>query len=442
MGPVRRALRRGGVAVASADDRTIPPEIARQIVDKLLEGRTRPVANKIVAQQALNVFESLNTRPPGWGASLLLVMVQGGALLAALVATLVFVVAQRPDIKELWKQAQARAHAAPFERPLPKHAAPDDAVAQWQGERYHFAGPQDERTIVATFDGPSQAAVQFKQLSGKAGAAGTVRHFADTVFVSLPADAKADANAIFDSLSPQTKQLFIEAEAQGGGATLHAVAASPEEAAKIRDELQEYFAVTNKSDPAVPPWRSTTWNPPEQYAQCRFSRRSLILMRKEWMHCYQDPEFKALATKMGDARRRRDTEELKHLTEQQKPLLQKIMQDRLKKLADLPPAAIDHELLAAMVQSPNLGWDGLQSKFPEDAKARLGMIPPSATRTPEAAATALYGSASGEGRNIELYASFTSSGRGLPALTQWLREHGCTQIRYDLFEASGLLDED
>jgi Zn-dependent protease len=89
---VVRDLRREGFMPASPDDQTIPPYAAEVIVAKLKSVMPANVSPKVLAQQTLQVFESLNARPPGVGASFAFVAVHVGSfLLALLVAALVYV---------------------------------------------------------------------------------------------------------------------------------------------------------------------------------------------------------------------------------------------------------------------------------------------------------------------------------------------------------------
>jgi Zn-dependent protease len=85
---------RGHVAAASSDARSIPPETADAIVDRLRESFRQPLTNTNLARLTMQVFEALNTRPPGWPATLGLGCVYAGSFFFALVSLAVFVVAR------------------------------------------------------------------------------------------------------------------------------------------------------------------------------------------------------------------------------------------------------------------------------------------------------------------------------------------------------------
>jgi hypothetical protein len=62
---IAHELRAGGLAAASADDQTIPPPVADAIIDRLQTAFPKSNA-RALAQQTLQVFGSINARPPGW----------------------------------------------------------------------------------------------------------------------------------------------------------------------------------------------------------------------------------------------------------------------------------------------------------------------------------------------------------------------------------------
>ncbi len=81
-------LRREGLVTVTGAAESIPRETAERIVGEvrpLLPAQTQP---KIVAQHALNVFETLNARPPNWLVTIFLLGIHAASLLTAVLGLL------------------------------------------------------------------------------------------------------------------------------------------------------------------------------------------------------------------------------------------------------------------------------------------------------------------------------------------------------------------
>ena len=101
-------LRSAGWTPQSSDDHTIPPVAAQSIIGEVRASFPSGLTNKNAAQITLNIFESLNARPPGWLASAALLFVHFGSFCAAAVACLIFMLAQRPVPPDAPKNAAPR----------------------------------------------------------------------------------------------------------------------------------------------------------------------------------------------------------------------------------------------------------------------------------------------------------------------------------------------
>ncbi len=85
-------LRGAGLALTSPDDQTIPDDTAHAIILKLAPPLLRtPVSNTRLAEQVLQVFETLNARPPGLLVTLALLFVLVTSLLVSIVLAFVLV---------------------------------------------------------------------------------------------------------------------------------------------------------------------------------------------------------------------------------------------------------------------------------------------------------------------------------------------------------------
>lgn len=90
---IAAGLKQQGFSPVSDDDQRIPPATAQAIIAEIKKSSPGQQSNKTVAQQVLQIFEILNARPPGWGATIGLLFVQGASITVALVFGLAFYVA-------------------------------------------------------------------------------------------------------------------------------------------------------------------------------------------------------------------------------------------------------------------------------------------------------------------------------------------------------------
>src|SRR5262249_6708616 len=97
MARTARALRERGVPPGSPDAHTIPPETAVAIIDELQKTSMKGRTSKMVAQQVLQIFETLNARPPGAFATIGLLFTYFVSVGMALVFAGVLLVGSRGD---------------------------------------------------------------------------------------------------------------------------------------------------------------------------------------------------------------------------------------------------------------------------------------------------------------------------------------------------------
>src|SRR5262249_37210075 len=104
---ITQTLRERGVPPISPDDQTIPPDTAVAIITELkktLPPKIQP--NKLIAQRTLQIFETLNSRPPGWAATLGLLLAWGGTVGLAVMFTLVIIIGQVGNFGRFWAAAR------------------------------------------------------------------------------------------------------------------------------------------------------------------------------------------------------------------------------------------------------------------------------------------------------------------------------------------------
>ena len=197
---VRDSLRNLNLPPPLPGEDRIPVATAQAIITALKAALPKGVGNPALAQRTLNVFESLNARPPGVPASLGLLALHGGAFLLALVFGMVVLIGKNGGLGDF---VQAAAHQ-------PAHAF---QCGHWQNWPVTADGtlPTGKRTVlVATFKKESQAAAVFAEITNQVPAGGRATWFGESVLLALPVTDAPAQTSVLNRLRTQAAD-FMEA---------------------------------------------------------------------------------------------------------------------------------------------------------------------------------------------------------------------------------------
>jgi len=115
---VASEIRDADIDTSSPDGQTISIETADAIISRLDAAAPRPVPDMLKAQQTLQVFETVNARPPGLLATLLLGGVYGASLVVAMFFFLFFAFVQQQDQGDVPKDAASASFTSSQRRRL------------------------------------------------------------------------------------------------------------------------------------------------------------------------------------------------------------------------------------------------------------------------------------------------------------------------------------
>jgi Zn-dependent protease len=431
-------LRRAGLPTLSPDDQTIPPPTAIAIVSRLRgEGMESKMTNtKLLAQRALQIFETINARPPGWGASLGLGLVHAGALAAAVVFGVLLVIGQRPG-----------GFTRPFRQPLavrePKHSVmPASIIGQGAKALAASAARRPHTVIVGTFATTVSAQKAFADLSGTAPATAEVRLFGQSVMLALPRSDDALRREWLETMRRRTADVFVVAD-PGPRSTLTLTCAAPDATAAeaIRQEAAEYFAAREEMH-LIPPWREPERRSADEIARQRVARRTFERLR-ELGQVRNDADIEALkdlGRRESEARRDGDRAAGQSLRAKRREMLDGLRRRDLEQLRQDTSGAVDREVIRMFDQRdypatrPIDDIQFLHSREAAPIAARMGQIP-LAGDVPAPGADAWstnLGFASRDGVMLRFaYVSFVDVMTGPPAMVRWLSGKGCTRIKYE-----------
>jgi hypothetical protein len=405
-------LRRKGLAAASPDDQTIPPAVAEQIIERLQKGSKRPQSAKLLAQQTLSVFESLNMRPPGWLASIGLLSAHALGVCATLVFGVVFVMAQHGTLSSML-------HAAAT-RPPHRIVQPITIVASGAREKE----PTEAATIIATFRNASAARAAYDEASARLGPRERATLLADTLMVRIAVDDTEARNRWFDDLRAKSTGCLTHTAATRATFRFQAIARTEKEAKAIHGVLSEYFGLSTH-ERLIAPWSAARLDPDQQRARATYAR-----LRDAHISSWRDPEVKAIRSRMTEAMKRGDQSRAQSLSSELHAAGERQAISRLRAIAQESGPQVHQELANRYVElvaarkpddnrpGPDLG---------RELAAYLGRAPAD-DPTP-----ALSGWARQSGLIVSLqYICFADPGPGAEALVRWLDAKGCTYIRYDV----------
>ena len=418
MAKVTGDLRREGFDPVSPDSQSIPPAMAERIITSLKTGAKKPQASKLVAQRVLQVFETLNTRPPGWLASAGIMLVHVLSFMTAVVCTLALIFAQHGGRDLL----RAGAHA-------PRHSISAAAIRESPRSREAESQATSHDTIVATFARAPQAAAVFDEVKPHLEPGETVILLGNTLLIRfLGSDDEARERWLSD-LQPRAADVFVDGDAMRASFRFAAVARDEATAQAIVDELQQYFGLP-LAEGLVAPWSPSASLTREQ----RVARKTFIRLRTS--NVYEDPAMVEVRNKLAQAQRRGKQTEAKDLAKQLQLLYAQLERRRLQKLADDRSSGVDTTMARRYLELyEELKPDEFYKTVMKEFASRLGQASLQGEE-PDAVTDGTWarsGFASRTGLAIQVqFVSFCDAGSGAKALVTWLADKGCQGMRYDV----------
>jgi hypothetical protein len=456
---IARTLRQEGISPTSPDNQTIPRDVADKIITHLKAAAKTPVHNRILAQQTLQVFETLNTRPPGVLASLSLLTLHGITLAAAIVFATVFVVARQGSLPGFLQAAANRPHhklvageirttaspavVAGAPSPTPSTTSPpppSSPTAPSSGGDATPAAPDPVKhptdiTVVATFHRSSQAAEAYERTAPALQPGQSATLIGNTLLLHAPSGDEAARKQWMNTLGTGSEDLFVQGEAMDASFRVQGIAPTEEAAKDIETQLHDYFRLPLYTQLLIPPWTpSCTLTTEQQLARQTYGKLQGVMV-------YKDPRFKDLRDKIEAARRAGDTAQVKTLGEESRKLGEELMLKAYQAIADDP--AMDQLLARRYVELYKNKPEDVYTIGPKEFAPRMGTADPNGP-DPQCARTAARGgwiNRTGLILQIE-FVHFEDPGAGAPALVQWLSSKNVSQMHYDVRGTPRGVDED
>jgi Zn-dependent protease len=402
------------------DDDRIPPPTAQAIVRAVkaaFGARLRP-SNKTLAQHSLNVFESMNARPPTTLATIGLLALQAGGLFVAVVMGLVLAFVGHFDVKDLARVAARQPHLAVNPTALQQLGAP--------------AGPGPRHLIVASFPKESKAADAYLQLTNRVPADSVLTLYGQTVLLSLPAGDEALREKWFDLLQERSTNLFVLVSNAPLVLSLTFIAPDRTTASNLTQEIGEYLNASTWMR-LLPPWSPAARGP--AYARARHARAAWQQIEAQLASVSTNAEITANYAKIRAATKRGAAAEARKLSTAVEAKRKQLHAAALQDLAARSDPA-GAELVKLYENLQDLPYTNRveRQRLYRTVAARLGEIPYLGDNPdPKANADGAVGGAiSTHGLLCELRWGTFGDPQGVLTLTRWLDAKGCLQLKYDL----------
>ena len=430
MAKVRDSLQSAQLAPPEPGDDQIPVATAQAIITALKASSSKPVTNKMLAQQTLSVFETINAHPPGFLASLGLLVLQGGAFLVAGLFCLLLIVGKQGSLGSLFSSLANQPH----------HLCLADGI-QTREPVSPPAGPQD--TLVATFASHALAGIAFTNLSPELSAPDQFTLFGDSLLLTMPSADNAARKLWFDRIQNLTTNLFVVRSNTPVLVRLNFIAPTTATASNLVADIGGYFQAMD-SVPLIAPWSPAATGP--EAAAWRQARHDWQYILTAVGRATSNRQLTAYTTQIEKALQRGDTEEAARLGTERTRARRQLEAGILDKLrADtlhpVNPALLDYQAELAAVNETNLtGHAAVVKKF----ASLFGPVPPAndLSGTPidaDGASGAIWQN----GLIVQLsYLTFNRAGTGLSVFTTWLYGQHCKAVRYDFIDTTGNDDAD
>lgn len=211
---------------------TTADTLATAVKDALPQAR-----NRLVAQHVLNIYETLNARPPSVPATAGLLALYGGGIALSLFCVYATIISTRGSFGNFLSVLRAEPHLT----------VSPATVQLWRGP----AAEPSRYFVVTTAKSARQARSEFDEAMRTLPTTATALLFGESVIVKLPSDNQSDIQKCFSRFSSQSTNTFI-ASNNTVRVALDFIAPNTSVASNLEQDLIVFFRAHVKH--LVPPW--------------------------------------------------------------------------------------------------------------------------------------------------------------------------------------------
>jgi Zn-dependent protease len=422
-------LRREGFAARSPDSQTIPERAARRIIGEIDESFPKRLTVRTAARLTLQTFESLNARPAGVLAIILLTGLHATAFVMSLVFSIIFLYAgshldanaKKPGRPNVVIPPRVEAPSYPFEC---------GSVRTWRGAQAPLTIDKPNY-LIATLDDRKTGEDVFAKLTPQLPATMSAVLFGQSIVVTFAPDAKLEVkiDKLLQTLDPKVQ---VD-HAKSMTCMISCKVPDGQLQKSLEQDASTYFAISTGF--AVPPWSpGFKLSADQQKARATYTR--IIEVHGRLM---KEPRFAGERNKaMHEIGKGKDA--FAKLQE----TFARVQKEVLKATAEevgRDGKAIDSTVLDLFVQRSTPAAHGLEEQhfkhnveLTQRMARRMGQLPlENGKPKPGTERFSANGHVRVVGSRLRFdWLSFRQTDEGLPALAQWLCSAHCTDFKYRL----------
>jgi len=416
IGKVADSLRSTPFPPPLAGEDRIPLPMADAIIHALKAELPANTNSKTLALHTVNVFETLNARPPGVLGTLGFLAVHGGSVLLALLCGFLLLLNQHGGGLGNFARTALR---------QPQHPVACDGIERWSGTE---AGPVTARTtLVASLRNHTAAQRQFTALRTQLPANTSLTLIGDSILLTVPATDDNARERWFGEFQSFDTNTFVALTNQGIGVSLMFVAPTAAAATNLVEDLREYFAVAQFGNLVAP------WSPKAagaDYETARQARRTWHAIGTNTAAAWNSARVQDLDRQVMAARKRGALTQAERLMAEQEETRQ---QEETAVYARLRERGMDSELLTLHAKFAATPYTNAAERAALGHEIALKLGPSTANSTISDPIKAVSGFVGQQGLLVEVnWMSFKEISAGLPIMIDWLCRKGCLSIKYDM----------
>jgi len=426
-------LRERGLPPALPDMQKIPVQTAQAIIAEVKKAFPKGSTNKSIAQHTLQIFETLNARPPGWAATAGLLVLYGGSGVTALIFVVLFAIAQHGDLGGFVSAAARQ----------PKQEVTCGAIETWRGAESRNDPQQHRITVIATHPRASAVNTAFGRLAGKLPSDGAITRFGSSLLVSLPANDDDVRKQWLDELGRETKDVFVASSNFHATLSITCIAPTAERAKVIEAAANEYLGMPYAVH-LIPPWSPEDQRTSQEREQHNRARQIYARAQSLRAEQYKASELTALNKRITQAQRRGDTAEAAKFQADYQRLLKDLDRRTLTELRATAQTKTEQDVIALYAdQAASTNYRPLKASSP--IGKYLGQLPLQGDE-PVAGVdrySTRWGSVTRNSLLLSFhYLSFNDISEGAPAFAKWLCSNGCMDVKYEFVSGFGAASDD
>lgn len=426
-------LRRNNIPVLSEDEQSIPDHTAQVIIAEVKQALPKVHAPKIIAEHTLQIFETLNCRPPGWPVTIAFLFIQGASIAAAVIMGAFLVLGRDGDLGTMLAAA-ANQEA---------HRVSCDKIVSWKGPDVVNTPSTNLNTIIATFNKQRDAQRYFQSLTNRLPADVSLKLFGESVLLVLPSNNDDQRKNWVAEFQSKTKDVVVNNTNFSAVLTISCLARDAKEAHEIEEEFNNY-AATFPTLGLIPPWTPAELHVPKPTPEQVLARKSYILAQKSVWTQEPDTKLKELYGKAAAARKSGDKSEAVSVMKDIQEHNRQQTKSRLAALIDNKKDPVDPEIISLYSARDAAGTNLVElGKIDQSLAKRMGQIQlmngqPDPKLEPYAIRSAFCSTT-----QLLIHFSWMNFNRvdtGSAAFVDWLCKKGCIDFKYR-FISSEMSDE-